>query len=267
MLTTRPLWDDSQAAGELAAAAGVHGAYVRNALAQDDGDGLLFEAGRERGLVWIGPRGNLVALGGERLGPADLAAWVDAVFALRLPWRLAMGPADAVAALRARAPVGSLVCRDQIYYTGSAATAASDLVRADLRPAQRADRDRLLQATLLLNASDLNLDPARVDRRWLRDSIDERIAEGSTRVLGPIGGPWCKLDYGSDGPGGRMLEGVFTFPEQRGQGLASALVATCLHQAPGAVLLHVGEHNGPARAAYARAGMTPAGTCRLLLLG
>ena len=168
---------------------------------------------------------------------------------------------------RERAPVPSLVCREQVYYEGSRGTAARELVRAELRPAQRADRDRLLQATLLLNASDLKLDPARVDRRWLRDTIDERIAEGSTRVLGPVGGPWCKLDYGSDGPGGRVLEGVFTFPEFRGQGLAAALVASCLAETPGGVLLHVGQHNAPARAAYARAGMTPVDTCRLLLLG
>jgi predicted GNAT family acetyltransferase len=63
-----------------------------------------------------------------------------------------------------------------------------------------------------------------------------------------------------------MLEGVFTFAEHRGQGLATALVASCLAAAPGPVCLHVGKHNRPARAAYQRAGMQVAGTCRLLLL-
>ena len=97
--------------------------------------------------------------------------------------------------------------------------------------------------------------------------IDERIADGSTRVLGPIGGLWCKLDYGSDGPAGAVLEGVFTFPDRRGRGLASQLVATCMHQATAPVSLHVAEHNRPARASYARAGMQEVGSCRLLLLG
>ena len=109
-------------------------------------------------------------------------------------------------------------------------------------------------------------DQARVDRRWLRDTIDERIAGGLTRALGPVGGLRSKLDFGSDGPGGLVLEGVFTFPEYRGAGLASRLVATCLHRAPATVCLHVGMHNAPARAAYERAGMTLAGRCRLLLL-
>ncbi len=268
MLSRRPLWDDEAAALDLAKGAGVHGAYVRNALAAGDGDGFLFACDSAGpGLVWIGPRGNLVVLGGEQLPPASVTGIVDHVFTLRLPWRIAMGPADLVDALRQRSVVPPLVCREQVYYQGSAQTAAAALVRDDMRRAQRADRDRLVQATLLLNASDLNLDPARVDRRWLRDTIDERIADGSTCVLGPVGGPLCKLDYGSDGPGGLMLEGVFTFAEHRGQGLAAALVASCLRAAPGAVLLHVGQHNHPARAAYERAGMQAAGSCRLLLLG
>jgi GNAT superfamily N-acetyltransferase len=139
-------------------------------------------------------------------------------------------------------------------------------VRDDVRVAQRVDRDRLVQATLALNASDLNVDPARVDRRWLRDTIDERIASATTRGIGPPGGLLCKLDFGSDGPGGCVIEGVFTFPEHRGKGLATGLVATCLHQAGGRMCLHVGKHNRPARAAYEAAGMVESGNCRLLLL-
>jgi predicted GNAT family acetyltransferase len=139
-------------------------------------------------------------------------------------------------------------------------------VRDDVRTAQRADRDRLVQATLALNASDLNVDPMRVDRRWLRDTIDERIAEGSTHVIGPAGGVRCKLDIGSDGPGGSVIEGVFTFPAERGKGLATGLVATCLRTLRGRVCLHVGKHNRTARAAYEAAGMREVGACRLLLL-
>ncbi|MFY9343505.1 MAG: GNAT family N-acetyltransferase, partial [Planctomycetota bacterium] len=153
-----------------------------------------------------------------------------------------------------------------VYYSGSAATAAGERPPAGMRKAERADRDRLVAATLALNQADLNLDPARVDRRWLRDTIDERIANGTTRVLGPLGGPICKLDVGSDGPGGQVVEGVFTFPEHRGQGLAQALLASVLAAARGEVCLHVGKHNVPARRAYERAGMREVGGCRLLLM-
>ncbi len=263
-LVTQSIWQDVAAAEAAALAAGAHGAYVRNALAAGEGEGIVFATGAAAGGVcWFGPRGNLVVVADES-GPADRIA--KAVLAQQLPWRIAMGPTAVVNELRERTGGRSLVWRDQIYYTGMAATVAGELVRDDVRAAQVADRDRLLQATLQLNASDLHVDPARVDRRWLRDTIDERIAEGTTRVLGEPGALLCKLDYGSRGPGGTVVEGVFTFAEARGRGLAAALVASCIAGLPGPVHLHVGMHNAPARAAYERAGMVVAGRCRLLLL-
>jgi GNAT superfamily N-acetyltransferase len=240
---------------------------VTNALASGEGDGfVLMQEGRDRLLCWYGPRGNTVLIGGDELTGAEIDATVEVMQAARRTWRIAMGPPSVVNALGERLPGKPLLLRDQVYYTGSADTAVLDFVRDDVRRAQRGDRDRLVQATLQLNASDLHIPPAQVDRRWLRDTIDERIAEGTTRVIGPVGAPVCKLDLGSDGPGGIVIEGVFTFPEARGQGLATGLVATCLHAAPAQVCLHVGAHNAPARAAYECAGMIVAGSCRLLLL-
>lgn len=267
LLTRDLLFDDAEAQA-VAVAAGPHGVYVQNALAAGEGDGCVVEEGDVcAGLVWFGPRGNVVVVAGTE-PPAGVArALATAVGEHGRPWRIVMGPAAVVDALRDRLASAPLAFRDQVYYTGDAATAAREHTRDDVRVARREDRDRLVQATLLLNASDLNVDPARVDRRWLRDSIDERIVTGTTRVIGPLGGPMCKLDFGSNGPGGLVIEGVFTFPEHRGRGLAAGLVATCLAQAPGEVSLHVGKHNRPARCAYERAGMTAAGGCRLLLIG
>jgi hypothetical protein len=265
---TRPLHADEAAARHLAQLAGPHGVYVTNALAVGDDEGcLLGRAGRDEVLIWCGARGNLVLIGPELEDPADIAPIVDVVQRGRRAWRIAMGPRGLVDALAQRTTGKPLVLREQIYYCGTAATAAAVPVAATVRPAQRADRDRLVQATLLLNASDLHIPPAQVDRRWLRDTIDERIADGTTRVIGPVGAVQTKLDLGSEGPGGTVLEGVFTFPEHRGRGLATALVAACLRAAPGLVCLHVGAHNAPARAAYAAAGMQAAARCRLLLLG
>ena len=98
-------------------------------------------------------------------------------------------------------------------------------------------------------------------------TIDERIAEGSTWVSGDVGAIDCKLDYGSEGPAGQILEGVFTFPAVRGRGIAAGLVAACMAAAPDRVALHVGADNKGARRAYERAGMTMVDRCRLLLLG
>lgn len=263
-MPTLPLVHDAPEAVALAIAAGVHGVYVRNALHRGEGQGLLLLAdGRPAGLCWFGERGNLVVLAPD-LDPGAVAA---AIQVCRLPFRLAMGPAgvvDRLASLCTRPP---LVLRDQCYYVAAPGDATAALCSADVRPAQVGDRDRLAQATLQLNESDLNIAARRVDRRWLRDTIDERIADGSTRVLGPVGGFSAKLDFGSDGPGGQVIEGVFTFPTARGKGAARSLVATCIAAAARPVCLHVGEHNHPARRAYEHAGMHLAGRCRLLLIG
>lgn len=266
--TTRALLADDAEAEAMAQHAGAHGVYVANAFANGDIDGFVCSReGHAPVLCWFGARGNAVLIGPDAVEPPMVDAVTEAIVRHRRTWRIVMGPRVLVEALRARVPQTPLVLRDQVYYQGSAATAADDLRRDDVRSAQRADRDRLVQATLLLNHSDLNIAPAQVDRRWLRDTIDERIADGSTRVIGPLGSVHCKLDLGSHGPGGTVLEGVFTFPDQRGRGLATALVASQLVAAKGASCLHVGVHNTPARAAYERAGMAEVGRCHLLLLG
>ncbi len=262
-LTTVPLDPEDPAVADRITAAGAHGVYVANALALGEGQGFTFGAGASGGLCWCGPRGNLVVIAPETDAGHAVA---EAVLAAGWTWRIAMGPTAVVDALRGRLRQKPLVHRDQVYYHGDAGSAAHLPGAAAARAAEPADRDRLVQATLQLNQSDLQLDPARVDRRWLYETIDERIRSGATRVLGPVGSLDCKLDLGSQGPAGVVVEGVFTFPHARGRGLASALVAAALVAAAGApVFLHVGHFNQPARTAYERAGMRAVGRCRLLL--
>lgn len=266
-LQFRPLQKHDAMGMVLAAAAGVHGVYVHNALAAGLHDGvLLVLEDHECGVAWFGPRGNLVLLTEEGLG-----GWEQEIAAFlrnsRWPWRILLGPAAIVDLLAVGQPRTPLAHRNQIYYVGQRDQAPKALVREDVRMPDADDRERLARATLALNASDLNIAPSRVDRSWLYRMIDDRIHDGSTRVIGPHGGLWCKLDYGSEGPGGAILEGVFTFPDRRGRGLATELVATCMAQTQHSVSLHVAEHNQPARSAYERSGMVAAGQCRLLLLG
>ncbi|MBM3974482.1 MAG: GNAT family N-acetyltransferase [Planctomycetes bacterium] len=265
-LVTRELCVDDAEALALVAAAGVHGAYVHNSLVDGEGAGfVLAAAGRTAALAWHGPRGNLIVVAEPAAAEFAATRLVDEVAQRQWSWRIAMGPEPALARLHDRLAKPPLCWRDQVYYRGERATAASPRPVVEVRRAQRADRDRLAQATLALNHGDLNVDPARVDRRWLRDSVDERIAKGDTLVIGPPGAFWCKLDHGSRGPGGVVIEGVFTFPEHRGQGLASALVAASIAECGEPSILHVSRHNLPARAAYEAAGMVEAGACKLLL--
>ena len=266
-LPTLSLDEAEACANALAVAAGVHGVYVRNALAAGEGRGFVYGAtDDERGLCWFGPRGNLVVLD---TGATPAAAVADAIQGARLPWRLAMGPLAIVDAVRERCVGVPLVHRTQVYYAaeGGGDASAQVAAAAGVRRAAPEDRDRLVQAALQMNPSDLAIDPKRVDRRWLHETVEARIVAGTTRVIGPRGRIDCKLDLGSEGPGGTVLEGVFTFASARGRGLASTLVRATLAELRGLACLHVGEHNRPARAAYEHTGMREAGRCRILLLG
>jgi GNAT superfamily N-acetyltransferase len=266
-LHAQPLSKNDAVGLALAEASGVHGVYVHNALAEGLHDGLLFSLdGTPCGLAWFGPRGNLVVITDERLAGRERSV-AELIKSCGWPWRIVLGESAIVDVLGENLPHTPLAQRNQVYYVGVAADAPAKLVREDMRLPLPLDRERLARATLALNASDLNIAPSRVDRRWLYKMIDERVEGGSTRVLGPTGGLWCKLDYGSDGPGGPVIEGVFTFPDRRGRGLGAELVATCISQAKLPVCLHVAEDNRAARSAYERAGMREVSTCRLLLQG
>ena len=251
----------------LARSSGVHGVYVTNALAAGQAAGLLFERrGSAAVVAWFGPRGNLVLVcSSDVAGYEDQVA--DHVLQSSLTWRIALGDGALVDALRRRGKRSVLTHRKQIYYAGSAGHAASEWIREDLRVPSAGDRERLARATLALNAADLNIAPDRVDRRWLYNTIDDRIRERTTRVFGAVGALESKVDFGSAGPGGIVLEGVYTFPESRGKGLGASIVATCMAESDVETSLHVAEDNYPARRAYERAGMRQVGDCKLLLLG
>jgi GNAT superfamily N-acetyltransferase len=266
----RPYLDDDLPASlDLARLASAHGVYVANCLrGESDAEAeKIVLQGEERvlGLLLFGTRGNLVVVERE---PLDGDAVARAVHASLFPWRIVLGPpatVQALARLDRRAP---LVHRRQSYFHMAPAQAAADLVRQDVRPAERADRAALIEMTLQLNHSDLRIDPQRVDRAWLKELIDRRLQEQSTCVLGPPGAPQCKLDLGSQGACGLVIEGVFTRPELRGRHLAASLVATVAARAHGAsrsVCLHVAAGNEPAKKSYLRAGMQHEQDVELLL--
>ncbi|MEQ1631001.1 MAG: GNAT family N-acetyltransferase [Planctomycetota bacterium] len=261
----RPLDPSGQSeALAIAAEAGLHGVYLQNDLRAGQGETLaLWGRDEMLGCAWFGPRGNMVLV--ERV-PLDPVAVADAVHMARWPWRIALGPAASIDAISKRLSGPPLVLRDQVYYGAEPSGAPSLPAAESARPAVRSDRDRLMAAALELNRSDLNVAPERVDRRWLRESVTSRIVDGTSLVLGPPGGFSCKLDLGSRGPAGEVIEGVYTFPDARGKGHAAALVAAATSRSKGPIVcLHVSATNLPARRAYERAGLRPQQSCRLLL--
>lgn len=270
-ITTRALRAaDARIAADLASAADVHGVYVRNALEHaTDGDRSLgfFRGDRLVALAFFGHRGNLVVVEAEPVDPTRSAAAIESTC---WAWRIALGSDRLVRALADREPLTPLVDRTQVYYGVRPGEPLLDGADLAVRNASRGDVPALVQAALDLNESDLSVPPWRVNRRWLRDSVKRRIREGRTFVAGPEGSPWCKVDIGSRGPAGVVLEGVFTIPERRGRGLARRVVAAVsreLLESTPLVCLHVAADNEPARRAYERVGMRELDRCHLLLRG
>lgn len=258
---------DVPAAVDLANQAGAQGVYISNVLTDTPLEGqILGLHGLDDllGLVYFGPRGNLLVLQRELLDPARLArAILDSLW----QWRIALGPAALIAELVALGKLRAIVNRPQIYY-GVTADQLVEVPPADVRPAERKDLKPLMEASLHLNETDLRVDPWRVDRDWLRRNTRSRIKDGTTFVLGPVGRPVTKLDVGSCGPAGVVIEGVYTWPRDRGHGHATALVtgvaASVLRDHP-LVCLHVAADNTSARRAYEKCGMIELATCQLLL--
>ena len=261
---------DVPEARELATSLGAHGVYVANVLSRDATIGESGEVialhGRDAllGLLFFGERGNLIVLEREALSPAAVGR---AIADSGQPWRIVLGPFDVVEELaraQARAP---LVHRWQKYF-GLRLAAAPGASDQGVRLAERRDLAMLTAAALDLNHSDLHVDPADVHRGWLKETLRRRIRKAHTWVLAEAGEPLCKLDLGSGGPAGLMLEGVYTVPHARGRGLATRLVAAVAASVGAGyplVCLHVAADNTPARRAYVRAGMVELGECRLLL--
>ena len=263
---------DLPEAREVAAAAGAHGVYVRNALdapADRGGDEILGLYGAERlvGLLFFGARGNLIVI---ELVPLHAGAVARAIADASALWRVVLGPEPVVRALAERESVAPLVERAQVYYGVESGGVPTERCRADVRPAERRDVRALIAAALDLNRTDLNVHAWRVNRSWLRASIKRRIRQGRTLVIGEPGEPVAKVDVGSRGGAGAVFEGVYTHPSARGCGLATGIVATAACEFLGEtplVCLHVAEQNSTARRCYERAGMTRRGTCQILLRG
>ncbi len=258
---------DLPEARRLAESAGVHGVYVRNSLDAPGQDAFMAAYGQDAilGLIYFGHRGNLIVVGCEQVNPSLLSRAINQSHNV---WRIAMGPNAVVAGLAAMESKPALVDREQMYYLMRPGDPAGECLHPGVRLAEKKDLRKLFDAALDLNSSDLNVADWRVNKSWLRESIKRRIRAGKTMVIGCPGEVECKVDVGSVGQAGVMLEGVYTKPQARGRGLAASLVATVSADMlvdHALVALHVDSDNLPARKAYESAGMRVAGSCRLFL--
>ncbi len=227
----------------------------------------VFQGGTLAAMCWHGGRANLMVIErpGSAIEPAGLAA---ALGTQGDPWRIALGPLPLLAGLASGAWGTTRILRTQIFCAAERTAQVTAAART-MRLAERADLPWLVEAAIELNRTDLGLAPDEVAERWVREAARARLRAGATFVVGARGAPLAKLDLGSRGVAGAVIEGVFTAPRARGQGLAAGLVAAVcaeeLRAGVRRVVLHVDRDNGPARACYARAGMREVCESGLLL--
>src|SRR5579875_2050632 len=231
-----------------------------------DGDGRLAAA------VFSG--GNLLPLAGTG---ADLQAIGTALASRRRTCNSVVGPAASVAALwdvlepawgparlvRDRQP---LLLLDQPPRIDEPPAA----LPAPVRLMTDADLDAYLPAAVAMFREELDLPPlapAMVGeyRRRVAGLIRRGRAFG---VLDEDGQVLFKADIGSVSRHTCQVQGVWTRPDQRGRGIATAALVDVLRQglelAP-TVSLYVNDFNSPARRLYERLGMREVGALTTIL--
>jgi len=129
--------------------------------------------------------------------------------------------------------------------------------RCPLRPAGPPELEDLLRCAAAMRLEELGDDILATNpsgfRRWLR----RRVASRRCWILRDSAGIAFKVDVGSVCAEGVQIEGVYTRPDRRGEGLCTRalrwLCESVLQRYPRATL-HVWEHNQGARRVYDRLG-------------
>jgi predicted GNAT family acetyltransferase len=140
-----------------------------------------------------------------------------------------------------------------------------------VRPARKDEMDLVLPAAVAMFTEEVGVSPLDADDGGL--AYQSRVAEtvGSGRCFARIedGRVVFKAEIGAVTPGVCQLQGVWTAPDRRGRGLATAGLATVLRHAltevAPVVSLYVNDYNRPALAVYRRLGFTPAGALMSVL--
>lgn len=138
----------------------------------------------------------------------------------------------------------------------------------ELEPATMDDFKGLHKASIGLALEDLGIPRWALDTSRTMRNVKKKIRKKRTFVLKLRGKLAFKVDIAFRTERGAMIEGVYTFPEYRGKGLASmgcAELTRRLLEEKEFVVLHVGEKNIPARRAYEKAGMKELGELGLAI--
>ncbi|WP_344258660.1 GNAT family N-acetyltransferase [Streptomyces sodiiphilus] len=228
-----------------------------------------YHRGRLDALCYAGA--NLVPVGA---GPAAVRAFAER--ALRQGRRCSsiVGPADATADLWSHlephwGPARELRPRQLLMATRTVPPG----IRPDpaVRAMRKGEMDLVLPAAVAMFTEEVGISPLAAEDGGL--TYQARVAEtvGAGRCFARVedGRIVFKAEIGAVTPQVCQLQGVWTAPEYRGRGLATAGMAAVVRHALTAtapvVSLYVNDFNAPALAVYRRLGFTETGTLMSVL--
>lgn len=219
-------------------------------------------------VVYLAPHGTVVP-SGDPTGGAALAAAVE-----RSGWRVMIGDAPLCHSLLAGNGRGVFrrrpSARDQRFMVARSPV-ASVAYEPGLRRAQSGDVDALTGFAAHLHVEDRMGPPLnRTGIGALRSRMIESVSRAASWVVERDGRPVAKIDVSlRSALRGGQIAGVYVDAAWRGQGIATAGVATVagalLAEGLPGVTLHVRDGNAPAIRAYQRAGFQPEGVWLLAL--
>lgn len=232
--------------------------------------GLFSGAGDLTAVCWHG--GNLVPFGFDEAGLDVLASHV---LSTRRLFTSLVGPSDQVMPLWDRIKVALGVPREvrqrqlsMVYRGGGVAPDVS------VRPARIGEGHTILPASVAMFTEEVGYDPTIYGNGYAQ-RVHGLVRAGFTFVrmgVGDDGHPRVefKADIGACSGGVAQIQGVWTAPDLRGQGIATAAmvqVAELVREtiAP-TVSLYVNDYNVAAVRVYEKAGFETVGTYSTILL-
>ena len=134
-----------------------------------------------------------------------------------------------------------------------------------VRRTTKAEADVLYPACVAMYTEEVGISPEHDGGRDLyRARVNQLVGRGWSFSRIEDGRVLFKAEVACATPSACQIQGVYVDPELRGQGLATAGMATvveiCLREIAPSVSLYVNAHNLAARAAYARAGFEQTAT-------
>ena len=143
-------------------------------------------------------------------------------------------------------------------------------VTPQLRLAQEQDLKQIVAASAEMELADLGQDPRLIDAAAHEQRVLDRIRAGQTYVVFEGGRLLFKADVTTRSKFGALLEGVFTAPHCRGQGVATrALGQICrsMLSALPRLTLQADPNNRAATGLYRKLGFGQRAEFRLLIPG